>query len=174
MCPVVNSFMRFLYRHDDIFQLFLLHTIWRYVNKQTTTNRRHIMHVCLSYQVIIGCQVYDTRMFRLLHTLSALSACRPRFNNKNDVIYATESSDPFNYVEDRPARCMIRTYDCRTFEPLTSLRLEKPVVDFALNSTDTKLAVVLDGVAGLVTSNWIYDTAGIDCNTTAGLGHGFL
>ena len=99
-------------------------------------------------EVIINCEVWDLRTYRLLRTVPDLNQCSIVFSGNGEVLYgAVLKSDPdFMANPQTPNRSpfgsMFRTYHADDYTPIASVDVKRTIFDLAIHPLDHTVAIV--------------------------------
>lgn len=100
-------------------------------------------------QVIINSEVWDLRKFKLLRTVPSLDQMVITFNGGGDVIYAIlrrNLEDITSAVNTRRVRhplfAAFRTIDAVNYSDIATVPVDRCVLDFAIDPTDSYVGVV--------------------------------
>lgn len=116
-------------------------------------------------EVIINTEVWDLRKFELLRSVPSLEHSAITFNARGDVIYAIlrrNLDDITSAVHIRrtkhPLFAAVRTVDAVTYSDIATIPLDRCVLDFATEPTDSFVGLVtLDDQDELYSSSRIYE-----------------
>ncbi|XP_050366514.1 DDB1- and CUL4-associated factor homolog 1 [Argentina anserina] len=100
-------------------------------------------------EVIINSEVWDLRNFRLLRSVPSLDQTTITFNARGDVIYAIlrrNLDDVMSAVHTRrvkhPLFAAFRTVDAVNYSDIATIPVDRCVLDFATESTDSFLGLI--------------------------------
>lgn len=100
-------------------------------------------------QVIINSEVWDLRKFRLLRSVPSLDQTVVTFNGSGDVIYATlrrNLDDVTSAIHTRrvkhPLYSAFRTVDAVNYSDIATVPVDRCVLDFATEPTDSVVGLV--------------------------------
>ncbi|CBI20820.3 unnamed protein product, partial [Vitis vinifera] len=100
-------------------------------------------------EVIINSEVWDLRKFRLLRTVPSLDQTVITFNSRGDVIYAIlrrNLEDIMSAVHSRRAKhplfSAFRTVDAVNYSDIATITVDRCVLDFATEPTDSFVGLV--------------------------------
>lgn len=103
----------------------------------------------ISMQVILNSEVWDLRKFKLLRSVPSLDQTVITFNSGGDVIYAIlrrNLEDITSAVNTRRVRHPLfpafRTLDAMNYSDIATVPVDRCVLDFAADSTDSYVGVV--------------------------------
>lgn len=120
---------------------------------------------CVAAQVIINSEVWDLRKFRLLRSVPALDQTSIMFNERGDVIYAIlrrNLDDVMSAVHTRrvkhPLFSAFRTVDAINYSEIATIPVDRCVLDFATEATDSFVGLVtMDDQEEMYSSARIYE-----------------
>lgn len=97
-------------------------------------------------EIIINSEIWDVRTFRLLRTCSALDQTQLYFNTKGDVMFGVvrqlhDDETSISRARSKFGRSF-RTIDAVDYTPITTVHLDRNIIDMACNSDDSKIAVI--------------------------------
>ncbi|GMH10738.1 hypothetical protein Nepgr_012579 [Nepenthes gracilis] len=116
-------------------------------------------------EVIINSEVWDLRKFRLLRSVPSLDQTMITFNGRGDVIYAIlrrNIDDMMSAVNTRRAKhplfSAFRTLDAVNYADIATVAVDRCVLDFASEPTDSFIGLVtLDDQQEMFSSARIYE-----------------
>ncbi|XP_042461154.1 DDB1- and CUL4-associated factor homolog 1-like [Zingiber officinale] len=108
-----------------------------------------VIHPALNVLIIINSEVWDLRKFKLLRTVPSLDQTVITFNGGGDVIYATlrrNLEDVTSAINTRRVRHPLfpafRTIDAMNYTDIATVQVDRCILDFATDNTDTFVGVV--------------------------------
>ncbi|XP_012076280.1 DDB1- and CUL4-associated factor homolog 1 isoform X2 [Jatropha curcas] len=116
-------------------------------------------------EVIINSEVWDLRKFRLLRSVPSLDQTAVTFNGRGDVIYAIlrrNLDDVMSAVHTRRAKhplfSAFRTVDAINYSEIATIPVDRCVLDFATEATDSFVGLVtMDDQEEMYSSARIYE-----------------
>ncbi|KAL8171430.1 hypothetical protein V2J09_023234 [Rumex salicifolius] len=116
-------------------------------------------------EVIINSEVWDLRKFRLLRSVPSLDQTTITFNCQGDILYAIlrrNLDDAMSAVQARRAKhplfAAFRTLDAINYSDIATTSVDRCVLDFATEPTDSIVGLVtLDDPADMASSARIYE-----------------
>lgn len=121
--------------------------------------------MCVLFQVIINSEVWDLRKFRLLRSVPSLDQTVITFNSSGDVIYAIlrrNLDDIMSVVNTRrckhPLFSAFRTLDAVNYSDIATIPVDRCVLDFATEPTDSFVGLVtMDDQDEMFSSARVYE-----------------
>lgn len=116
-------------------------------------------------EVIINSEVWDLRKFRLLRSVPSLDQTVITFNASGDVIYATlrrnldDVMSAFNTRRGKhPLFSAFRTVDAVSYSDIATVPVDRAVLDFATDPTDSFVGLVtMDDQSDMYSSARVYE-----------------
>lgn len=116
-------------------------------------------------EVIINSEVWDLRKFKLLRSVPSLDQTTINFNSQGNVIYANlrrNLDDTMSVVQTRRAKHALfgsfRTLDAINYSDIVTVPVDRCVLDFANEPTDSVIGLVtLDDPNDMISSARIYE-----------------
>ncbi|KAJ8758805.1 hypothetical protein K2173_000526 [Erythroxylum novogranatense] len=116
-------------------------------------------------EVIINSEVWDLRKFRLLRSVPSLDQTSIKFNASGDVIYAIlrrNLDDVMSAIHTRRAKHPLfdafRTVDAINYSEIATIRVDRCVLDFATEPTDSLLGLItMDDQEEVFSSARVYE-----------------
>lgn len=123
------------------------------------------MSIRLLFQVIINSEVWDLRKYRLLRSVPSLDQTVITFNSSGDVIYAIlrrNLDDIMSSVHTRrckhPLFSAFRTLDAVNYSDIATIPVDRCVLDFATEPTDSFVGLVtMDDQDEMFSSARVYE-----------------